>query len=548
MPSVTSWLRLEPRSREDDIQTGLQARIHDPLWLLGRQWQFNEFKAEDSGSPVATRVEADVMQLTRSFMGALPANGVAAGQPYHPDTVPLETMVERELPTADLRFSIDAGRHFLRLLEAQAAGSYGLAYIREYPLRMIEGLDPESARFAASMAGRTIDGMRLYAVLRDALRSGSGPALPAKPPVAAVDQERVLAAARNWLEWVESLVSAPAGESASWLSNRMEYAFAVSAASPQGEIVLEAPDYREGSLDWFSFGVRQPGSLGSGPGEARQVRLSRSTIPAPATYPGMPAERWWELEDSQIDFGRIQTLPGDLTSLVMLQFAVTYGNDWFVIPLDLEVGSLMRIRAVTVTDSFGVVTPVPAFSHTGAADRWRMFTLSNSELFFLPPSLGPSLNGAPVEEVFLARDEMANLAWAIEKRVQDAAGKTIDLTYAIEAPPETVGIPSYRSARIVPDNWIPLVPVQDAKGRLRLRRGALVSPDNAVPPLPKGRLLGVPGPFYIEDEDIPRSGARVARHYQYARWIDGKTHLWLGRRKDTGRGEAQSALRFDTTE
>jgi hypothetical protein len=41
---------------------------------------------------------------------------------------------------------------------------------------------------------------------------------------------------------------------------------------------------------------------------------------------------------------------------------------------------------------------------------------------------------------------------------------------------------------------------------------------------------------------------RVTRAYQLARWIDGGTYLWLGRRKTVGRGEGSSGLRFDTTE
>jgi hypothetical protein len=30
-----------------------------------------------------------------------------------------------------------------------------------------------------------------------------------------------------------------------------------------------------------------------------------------------------------------------------------------------------------------------------------------------------------------------------------------------------------------------------------------------------------------------------------ARWIDGSSHLWVGRRKGVGRGEGSSNLRFD---
>ena len=31
------------------MDTSLQARIYDPLWLLPRQWQFGEFEGEDNG-------------------------------------------------------------------------------------------------------------------------------------------------------------------------------------------------------------------------------------------------------------------------------------------------------------------------------------------------------------------------------------------------------------------------------------------------------------------------------------------------------------------
>jgi phosphoribosylformylglycinamidine (FGAM) synthase-like amidotransferase family enzyme len=42
--------------------------------------------------------------------------------------------------------------------------------------------------------------------------------------------------------------------------------------------------------------------------------------------------------------------------------------------------------------------------------------------------------------------------------------------------------------------------------------------------------------------------ARVTRSFQYARWVDGSTHVWMGRRKQPGRGEGSSGLRFDTLE
>ena len=52
----------------------------------------------------------------------------------------------------------------------------------------------------------------------------------------------------------------------------------------------------------------------------------------------------------------------------------------------------------------------------------------------------------------------------------------------------------------------------------------------------------------IREEEIPREGTRVTRAYQLARWIDGTTFLWLGRRTTTGRGEGSSGLRYDIAE
>jgi hypothetical protein len=52
----------------------------------------------------------------------------------------------------------------------------------------------------------------------------------------------------------------------------------------------------------------------------------------------------------------------------------------------------------------------------------------------------------------------------------------------------------------------------------------------------------------LREDDVPRERARATRAYQLARWIDGTTLLWLGRRKSVGRGEGSSGLRFDTAE
>ncbi len=564
MPSITSWIRLEPAARSAGEITGLEARIHDPLWLLGRQWQLGEFQGSDGGSPVAARLRAESALLTRYHPG-LP-EGNAKGRPYNGKTQPLETLVEREpvRGRAGLLPKVDAGLHFLRLLKRRGLGvRYRDAYVRRYavaPLTTGERsqFDPASIRSFDLLAGRVPDGDRLYADLRAA-----SPKLPAEPAVDPADVAQVEAAAGEWLAWYESLFSEPAAEDSAWLEERMEYAFAVSAPASAGERALIAREYIDGQLDWYSFNSAPGLSLGAA-GDAPPKQITRTAIPAAVTFRGMPAPRWWEFEDAQVDFGAVDAGPEDLARMLLIEFAVAYGNDWFVIPVELETGSLCTVRSLVVTDTFGERYAIPDTASGG--DAWRMFQLTPDQpaaapagpsCLFVPPVVLKNVQGPPIEDVVFFRDEMANLAWAVERVVEAPGGRPLNRhdEYAQKPPAQAgsgapAGTLTYALSSSVPDHWVPLAPVQINGSRaIRLRRAALL--DAAGTPQfnrAKGRIL-TPRPgrkLDLYEEEVPREGLRVTRNYQYTRWIDGSTHLWVGRRKDIGRGEGASELRFDS--
>ena len=61
----------------------------------------------------------------------------------------------------------------------------------------------------------------------------------------------------------------------------------------------------------------------------------------------------------------------------------------------------------------------------------------------------------------------------------------------------------------------------------------------------QGELLNAAAKLALFDEEIPREGVRVTRQFERTRWIGGSTLLWVGLRKQVGRGEGSSALRFD---
>ena len=580
MPSITSWMRLEPRSRDAEMKTSLQARIYDPLWMLARQWQFGEFQGEDNGSPVMARWRAEAARLTRYHSGAIAPDTVHA-QSYDASRMPLETLVERETirPATNqtakqekLRLAAEAGQQFLRMLNQQPLSrDYRDAFIREYAFPALTTdqrapLDGDSLTFFDLMAPRVPDGRRLY----DAFHSAGAGGIVIAPAlqIAPADLAEVEKTARLWSQWFETLFSEPEAASQSWLPERMEYAFSVGARLSDVERVLTAREYFDGHLDWYAFDVNPEVSLGAAADNAF-AEITRTAIPAPVSFRGMPAARFWEFEDAQVDFGSVDAGPPDLSRMLLVEFALTYGNDWFILPIELDVGSLYRTRSLVITDTFGVHTLIKSSSELEEPySTWRMFQLSYlrgsgfnepaSNLFFLPPSLLKSLESRPIEEVQFLRDEMANLTWAVERLVESPAERQLNRFEAYleqkqrreqESPPQPTTTPEtlrYRLATEIPNYWVPLMPVRTEQG-LRLKRGAALNTDGSKELVHAlGRILESGHELSLFEEEVPREGARVTRGYQFTRWIDGSSHLWVGRRKGVGRGEGSSGLRFDS--
>jgi hypothetical protein len=574
MSSITTWMRLEPGIHAGDMSIGLQARIYDPLWLLARQWQVGEFQGEDNGSPAKACFQAESAQLTRFHAGV--ATETIKGAPYA-DEVPLETLVECEpvrpaisnqtVSSERLRLAADAGLYFLRLLDQQATSqNYRQAFIRKYALPPASSvdeseLDGDSLSFLELMAGRVPDARQLYAALAPA---ASGViVLPSDLKIAPGDTAEVRQALQLWRQWYETFFKEPAAEASCWLPERMEYAFSVAARLSEGEVLLTAGEYYEGHLDWYDFDLNRQVSLGTGNDSPIQ-QIKQTLVPAPVTYRGMPAQRFWEFEDARVDFGAVNAGPEELARMLLVEFAISYGNDWFVIPLELAVGSVCRPGSLVVTNTFGerfLINSAPDAGEPFAS--WRMFQLSSPPqtaaattvpdptLFLLPPALLKTLEAEPVEEVLFLRDEMANMAWGVERIIESPTEQPLhrfeQQKYPTAPSPPADGL-TYQLATTLPDYWIPLLPVRTDSG-LRLQRGKVLKLDGQLESVgAKGRVLGAGQTLRIFEEEIPREGVRVTRSWQLARWHDGSTHLWIGRQKEIGRGEGSSGLRFDSTE
>ena len=590
MPAVTRWNRLEGRPRTHDFGRALKAEVRDALWMLTKQWQLGEFRGDDAGSPVLARICTSAMQFDRFQPGS------ATVEPFSL-AMPLETTVERRpirwqgtgsKLSLDLRLAL--GRRWRKMLAKAAAAAtpalerlgadYWPAYLQEYIVDAPNSAVDADAAICAhadvwqqvgAAAGRAMDG---YALLEHIDQGGTA----ADNIVGAgVDAAKLAALAQRLREWLATLVEQPTDPARdAWQAARFEYRFACAAPDGLAGFHAVADEYYTGHLDWYSLdrdAKKSDNAVPPGP----QPALSGSTfIPTSLVFSGMPNTRWWEFEERQTNFGRVTPDTTDIGKLLLLEFGLVYANDWFVFPYTLPLGSIASIKGIALTNVFGERTwiePVPA--QGGAAwDRWSMFQLTGNDTraLVLVPSTPFVLEGAPLEEVAMVRDEMANLVFGIETRVPVAAGtskpggeagrellRTLERIHgAPPSPPAAVAAVRFQLMNTVAEHWIPFLPVHmpGSTREIQLQRGAMPrmvgnDPANFKPVEPRTSLLR-PGldqtprkPYFVHEEEVPRAGLHVSIAYQRTRWLDGRVFVWLGASKTTGRGEASSGLAFD---
>jgi hypothetical protein len=564
--SITTWFRLEPLDQSSDLQASLTAPIADPLWLLHRQWQIGELDANDAGSPIAIKIRYEQAPLSRLRAGPSGPGGPAVTD-YDPSVAPLEPLVEAEtvrgIPAQHRRLAAEAGLQFLRTLRAAGLHQLQQGFRDLFPLQLAPSphpeADPTGAEAAMLLTGRALDGDRLAARLRaHRRRHGSRlESLPADFPTGGRPDD-VLAAAVTWLAWYEDLLvepeppSPPTGTPPGWNARRLEYQFTSGCHASTGPLSLGAEAYDDGYLDWPDLSVVTDdlAAPATKPSTTEQV-----SIPVPLAYPGMPAHRHWEIEDSHVNFATIEAGSTDIVRLLLTEFALVYGDDWFVAPLPVQVGSLVSVTDATIRDTFGVISSMPATQPLAAgAHRWAMFRQSSAgapeapaNTLFLAPSLVETMGGAPLEEVAFFRDEMANVVWGVERCTASPLGTAVD-HYRFSQPAKRVAVDVtdiadaelvYRMTTPIPTNWYPYLPRRapdDAD--IHLERLATSDPQGII----------AEESSVLEDEEVSRGGVVVQRAWRYGRWTNGRPLLWLGRRVQAGRGEGSSGLAWDRTE
>jgi hypothetical protein len=595
-PTITTWNRLGARPRTPSFDRALRAEVRDPLWMLTKQWQMGEFRGSDAGSPTFAKLQIATTRWTKYRPGAQPAQAFE-------NTVPLEAKVERRpigLTLAgrparyDLRLAM--GRQWLKLIAG--IGPYRASFTAAYPIAVPDPTKkddadlcahPEAWQTLAAIAGRAMDGGALYQhlIVNPANHAYDGVAGINVGDLAAIDD-----AATRFVAWYNRLLMQPptTGDDA-WVASRLEYQFAAPAPLPDGsEKVYVADEFYQDRLDWYSLDVDAATASLDPVSESNVTGLPpaipRAMIPIPVSFAGMPNTRWWTFEDCRTNFGDIDASTTDLAKLLFMEFALVYADDWFVIPFTLPSGAVASIDGFVVTNVFNERFRIDAAGSGADANwqRWSMFTVDvrnkpgapADTSLVLPPTVSKIQRSAPVEDVMLVRDEVANMVWGIENTVQLASG---DPKRGAEAQRETrafleaqlaakLGTPPppppanapirYTVMSTVPENWIPFIPVHatGSNREIQIQRAGLPrildgDPDLPVKVQPRTVLLRdgldrTPAErYFVHEEEISRAGTRLFHTFERTRWTDGRVYTWLRVVRQTGRGEGSSGLAFD---
>ncbi len=549
-----SWDRIEPSCNSTDLEPGLRAAVADPLWMLGRQWQFGELTGDDAGSPIQTRLRTRTHRVR-----AYHTEGLDNPTPLSPDT-PLEALVESEPPADSIGWRVEVGVELAGALRRSGLADPTVALQAAFPVQ----IDEDELQLAPPRIRRRI---RLMA-----RRGCDGPAALAIDPTQLTQllggRSRDVATVRDVVQRLrtklDGMIRKPPEGVYSWQKERLEHSFSLRAAVGNREVALRSDEYPGGHLDWFDFDLDENSGSASPPDDGISQEIV--TLPAPLRFSGAPAQRWWEFEEGQVRFGEMSSGPADVIRLVVAEFASVFSDDWQLIPVRVPVGSLTRVEGLDVLDSFGRKLNIRSTAlqdHLRRGDNrvWRFFELSGDTSvqhnrdpwLFVAPAAPPSQHSEPLERVIYIRDEGANLAWGIEETLEAPDGRPYrrPRTKPENAKPASTDpaeLWSYELVSQTPSNWIPFIPQRIGAGPdIRLRRARMEAWKNLNRYLvgPRSRLLDPTQPLTLYEEEVPRGGLEVTRAWQWTRSADGGAHLWVARTKRPGHGEKGSGLEAD---
>lgn len=571
--------RYEGRARKKDYAQALSFEAHDPMWLLTRQWQFGRFQGNDCGTMVSSRVRLQ----TQYVDGICPGQEKDQRREIDRDE-PWEPYVEAVPARRTLAVRVASG---LRLRKFLAGYGKALAKLMElYPLeaqsqreegdvigKLSDAVNSKRTRFLEVYGGRVFDGVKAY----------EDPKLT-EHLATCMDKFWAETFVKKYVDWFRKMYEPKQTAGSYWNKEKIAYDFSLTAANR----LYSAENYASGKIGWYSFDVAE-GADRLSPHRTE----SEGFIPVRASFPSAPARRLWEYEDRKVHFGNLSNDDvSQLASAVMMEYVSMYSNDWMIVPVEITPGSVANVDWIEVTDCFGTKTVIrksaeqrdETYARVGPSvpfsDRWSLFGSTRAQAYgkndfrsaaglLFPSSLLRIGESEPIEQVQFMRDEMANMVWGVEERIDDECGNSldgktmsdkvmdiIDSEKGDKVEPDAAADFTYLVQNRVPVHWIPFIP-EPASGpvgreiRFRRARMPLYYKDGFRWVRPGTSILGIERrgmavkPYYLNEEEVLAYGTKVTFTAQRTRWTGGKSYLWYGYAKKMSGYQANSGLMFD---
>lgn len=573
LPRTKSDPRKLDDARNQDFNKALSLQTFDPLWMLSRQWQYGRFQGNDCGTPVSVKVHAVRKSLDANI-----------------SATPLEYEVEKVNHEITSYVRVESAMYLKKMLIRQKIQKVVAELERSFPLsKYIEELKEASRsdeqskaldklkaqknkalkKFSDFYGKRSFDGYEVYLKM---LSNSLGNLIPSDVQ-------------KKYIEWFKNKFLPNDSGKESWNSQKLAY----EVSMKQGNTDYTTDQYASGRLSWYSFDAKNgEGNTSSG---AKSVEKTLTYIPTPATFAGAPARRLWEFEHRRVSLGNGNVAPEYVAAAAVMQYISTYSNDWMITPLETETGTVLSVCSIDVIDTFGQSHTISKSAEsldrnkpsTGPTDRWCLFGSSRPDAYYerdfsssdngmlFPPTVLRCEEGAPIEEVQFLRDEMANMLWGVETKINDGCGGYMDgktLSDAVFKEVDSHRIVDKNETKVdakyslliqnrVPLNWIPFIPEQLKNGRdiiFRRARMPLYYKEQGEPESVDGyksvrsstKLLDKNvKPFYINEEEIGGYGIKVTKTPQRTRWFFGQSFNWIGNRKIVSEYQANSGLMFD---
>lgn len=506
--------RLDPVPM-DDWSDATHGRVHDPVWFLTRQWQLGEFQGENASTPVKATIQTTWRPIVHTETG------------QSMEVIPPEVFVESE---RDDWWTL--GRR-LRI-GALIAGQLRLKPTAEH---LIADPPPPYDLVQPAWDGR--------AMWRDGLVP---PGLLAETP--------------------------PPEPDPAWLTDELVYErrHAFDALGVQ----LDVKRHGGGRMDWYSVDAELPVTVSPPHGWDDQPAEEHLALPTRLDYPGMPRSGVWEIEDTESDPGGFAPDAAHTATAIMTALFFSHRDEWFDIPVPSMAGRLLRIVGVDVADSFGehfIARIEPDGQHVGPAglhppvDRvpavdswypdgklpWGLFhtrSLASGELLIWQAVDRP-LEGEVIERVQFGVDDLSNLVWAVERRLEQREPARRPSLGESLVPPPPSNLTRGQAYNYLPSvgaapNWIPYpLSAHDEPRALVQHRLVDLSRDpvDLLDPARADVLAGTP--HTLRESVIPVDGLQVERRWMLTRGADGNPHLWIQRSRRPLLSPPARMLRFD---